>query len=682
MALGKKLFQITVMEKRELDKMTEIENESKVRQELKKRLIKLQDESAVVHSITVKTNQLEYENIAAIYVWWHAAQSIDGFLAQAYQPTKERQVYGESSGKLSFRRLLFLMYGLYALDKDNLDRKNRALVCLHLEFEKNYSLYEKDSVSKLAAYIKSQGGINKLIDTSDNSDKNKDEASAASPRSSASSNSRRQDDDQLISDETPFATYKPKIVAKITDIMRLTALGDEAVAFFIKNSANQSVTINPPIPTDKDGYAIAVIKRTASGYEVVSATGSMQSVKDVMISNYRTRYDAVPNSMRCILELLKTQSLPANLLKLYDKLTELSNQKRDDNTKRKVMRRVAYIASQQTLILSPTYSSSGVVTLAKLRNQLFEGEVVDCFMPTRCRKQLEQRLIAPNDFHMFKPTNNSLIHVFNYQGTASHMLRLENKVNSVDFLFTEFWPFETSMGDASKQLLFSSAYAERCPVQLDIPQSEFKKLAYDHVNKWLASYGDHFQRPANKILKFGIGANGFLLGFDWVNNTFRNEVSCDFDQPLAKSINYQATFLSKDLFLALHSIGDLQLIGDVHVSASENVVVFQYSTAAADYTVAVPTSNINKRNDDAFSIFVPMIQTSAVIDQVKDAHDIESDLLFEQALSKSRGPMTDAEIDKIIGIEPDNYDEIIEGYGLTVDEFDDDTEWVTVDESE
>lgn len=74
-----------------------------------------------------------------------------------------RRVFGEHSGELSFRRLLYLVYGIYGLDKDNLDRKNRALLRLHVEYERHHELYAKDAVTKLAGFIKSQGGINSLI---------------------------------------------------------------------------------------------------------------------------------------------------------------------------------------------------------------------------------------------------------------------------------------------------------------------------------------------------------------------------------------------------------------------------------------------------------------------------------------------------------------------------------------
>lgn len=105
-------------------------------QTIPKKLLKLQTECAAVQTLITKTNQLEYENLAAIYLWWRAASSVQRYLEDAYKPTLVRRVFRESSDELSFRRLLYLIYGIYSLDKDNLDRKNSALLRLHAAHEK------------------------------------------------------------------------------------------------------------------------------------------------------------------------------------------------------------------------------------------------------------------------------------------------------------------------------------------------------------------------------------------------------------------------------------------------------------------------------------------------------------------------------------------------------------------
>lgn len=663
---------------------------TKIKQALAKRLLKLQADSAAVQTVIAKTNQLEYENLADIYLWWRAALAIPGYLEEAYKPTLVRRVFGENTGELSFRRLLYLMYGIYGLDKDSLDRKNRALLGLHAEYEKNHELYAKDGVNKLAGFIKSRGGISSLIGSSATTAAQMAMSAAASdgnvsaagggthangggllaPRDNYSHTSGN-GSNQAASCATAAGankTYRTQPVPKITDALRVSTLADEAKAFYSQQPSSQVVNINPPLATDKHGYAVAVVKRTANGYEVISATEGGLNYKEIMVSAYSKRLDAVPYSVRCFLEVLKTQALPAQLLKLYDKLIEVGTEKRDDNSKRNSTRRIACLAQENMLLLSPTFATSGVVTMAKLKRSPFEGKAADCFMPTRTRKLLEHRLLAANDVHMFKPQNSEHVPAFDQPNLCSHLLRLDNKANAADFMFMEFWPFDVDMGNANQQLVFvqSLASSQRA-VTVDIAQSDFKTLIYDHIRPWLLSYGEHMTRPANKVLQLGMDASGFTLQFDWVNGAFRNQASSDFVQPLSVSGPAQANFLSKDLCLGLNGIADLRLTSDIQMAWSEDVLVLRYATDIADYTIAIPTTVAGRRKDTAFAVYAPSSHAQSDVGptvepfEAEDVKDAEDALLLELALGLTTGPMTDAEIEKLIGLQMDDYDDIAEG---------------------
>jgi hypothetical protein len=666
---------------------------TKIKEALAKRLLKLQADSAAVQTVIAKTNQLEYENLAAIYLWWRAALAPPGYLEEAYKPTMVRRVFGENTGELSFRRLLYLMYGIYGLDKDSLDRKNRALLGLHAEYKKNHELYAKDGVNKLAGFIKSRGGISSLIGSSATT-----AAQTASSATTSHANVSAADagthahgdglsatcDDygykksnggnQAASSTTPAGankTYRTQPVPKITDAMRVATLADEAKAFYAQQPSSQLVNINPPLATDKQGYAVAVVKRTATGYEVVSATEGGLDLKEVMVSAYSKRLDAVPYSVRYFLEVLKTQALPAPLLKLYDKLIDVGTEKHDDNSKRKSTRRVAYLAQENMLLLSPTFATSGVVTMAKLKRSPFAGDAADCFMPTRTRKLLEHRLLAANDVHMFKPQHSEHVPSFHQPGLCSHLLRLDNKANATDFMFMEFWPFEADMGNANQQLVFvQSLDSSQRAVTVDIAQSDFKTLIYDHIRPWLLSYGEHMTRPANKVLQLSMDAAGFTLQFDWVNGAFRNQASSDFAQQLTGSTSVQATCLSKDLCLALNGIADLPLTSDIQMAWSDDVLVLRYATDIADYTIAIPTTVAGRRKDTAFAVYAPSIlPQSSYEPTVKqlEAEGAEDALLLESALGSTAGPMTDAEIEKLIGLQMDDYDDITEGLDAIIE---------------
>lgn len=663
---------------------------AQLKQVLNKRLCLLQGESASVQTLIAKTNQREYENLSAIYVWWRMAATVDGYLDEALQPTLTRRVKNHTNDGTNFRRLLYLMYGNNGLLKDDLERKNAVLCGLHEEYEKNRQLYAKDGVNKLAGYIKSQGGMQGVINrNSQLVNPVVTNAATSAPQTQAQQNLPTPAVQQTQSSSVvhvpaasaapaTFTTYAPRISVKITDGMRQSALLDEAATFFSKQTIAQQLTISPPITTNEHGYGIALVKRNNAVYDLIGATDGTYAIRELLVSAYRKQYAALPQSMRCFFEIIKTQALPTNLQKYYDKLGELSAEKHEDNTRKKIQRRLMYVSSENMLVLSPTYSRSGVVTLAKLKGNPFENGANDCFMPTRCRKLIEQRMIANNDFNLFSPSNPSLVPRFNVEGLASHLLRLDNKADKGDFVFVEFWNFEEEMGAANEQLFFVPSYKDGCQAKLQVSKVDMQTLAYDHINKWLDSYGDHITRPANQIIEFGVDQNEFAIGFDFVNNAFRNHTSSMFQTKQSQPIKYVATFLAKDLCLALHSLGGLPLTTDIEIACSPDALVLSFSTEVADYTVAIPTTNGNKRRSNAFVTYAgsaspPVKQTFA------DESSIEDEQLFEAALAKSNASLSDSEIEKLLGFEADDYEEILEGWlpQAYEDDSEPDVEWTT-----
>ena len=132
------------------------ENMSLDKDELIHQLNDLQTDSQQVLQLVQSTRMREYTNLAQIYVWWTAAVKIEGLLEELYENTGTRRV-NETGAEISFRRLLHLVFIKSGIDKDALDRKNRALICIHEHYIKKKELYDNDAVTKLAGYVKSNG---------------------------------------------------------------------------------------------------------------------------------------------------------------------------------------------------------------------------------------------------------------------------------------------------------------------------------------------------------------------------------------------------------------------------------------------------------------------------------------------------------------------------------------------
>jgi hypothetical protein len=269
--------------------------------------------------------------------------------------------------------------------------------------------------------------------------------------------------------------------------------------------------------------------------------------------------------------------------------------------------------------------------------------------------------LSTNDFNLFAPSHDSVIPRFDRTGLASHLLRLDNKADAGDFIFVEFWQFEQQMGKACEQLLYVPSAVLDTIAKFSLPQTDLQTLATEHIDKWLASYGDHLTRPANALFELSINQDGFELGFDYVDDKFRNHVSSNFKTKQTGTFDYSATFLSKDLCLALHSIGDLQVQGDVELACTTQALILCFATEVADYTIVVPTTVGTKRNESAFTVYTASATDEVDLGALQD-HSHDDDVLFDQALAKSNTTLTDDEIEKMLGLQVDDYAEILESW--------------------
>ena len=646
-------------------------DKTSLEEKLTKRLVKLQEESAFGLALEIKTQKLENEILAGIYIWWRQASTIEGYLEKAWAHTKVKGVYKELE-ILSFRRLLYLMYGI-ALDKDSLSRKNFALLAIHYEYEKNSQLYAKDSVSKLSGFVGSRGGVDGLIKGSRNAQdlQNPQEESSSNLQTVGASKAKKAQTlgTKNLQPDSGTATqsneYGSRIVPlrkiDITDEARRRSLLGEAKQYFQHQQIKQSVEIKPPIRTNDDEFGVALFKRNGQAFDLLGSSINAPTLNEMLVYAYRKQLDALPEYWRCVIETIKTQSLPQNLLAVYDRLLELSYDKHEDKSRKRVERRLSFYADDNSVVLSPLFITSGVVSITKPKLKLFAGVVADCFMPTRCRKMIEHKLLSSHDWNMFTVSGEQAIPRYAGDGLPSNLLRLDNKANPGDFAFVEFWNFTEDSLETNPQLFFDLKQLPKCRTQFSLSATDLKAFVYEHVNEWLFSYGDNITRKSNQILQISIFADRINFEFDYVDKVFRNKVSFSVASKSDQSLEYSATFLSKDIALALHGIGDLGLISDVRVCCDNDYMALVFETSVAEHVIVVPTTNEFVRNTSAFTQRLGQL-SAPEIHQSMDEPDYEEELLLDTALKESNGVITDATIERLLGESPDDYDEITYGF--------------------
>jgi hypothetical protein len=646
-------------------------DKTSLEEKLSKRLVKLQEESAFGLELEIKTQKLENEILASIYIWWRQASTIEGYLEKTWAHTRVRVVHKEFE-ILSFRRLLYLMYGI-ALHKDPLSRKNFALLAIHAEYEKNSQLYAKDSVSKLSGFVGSRGGVDGLIKGSRNAQDLQTSREESSSNSQPVGTSKTKKTQSFGTKNLPLASgtatqpneYGRRIVPvrkiEITDEARRRSLLGEAKQYFQQQQIKQSVEIHPPIRTNDDEFGVALFKRNGQAFDLLGSSINAPTLNELLVYAYRKQLDALTEYWRCLIETIKTQSLPQNLLAVYDRLLELSYDKHEDKTRKRVERRLSFYADDNLVVLSPLFIASGVVSITTPKVPLFDGVVADCFMPTRCRKMIEHKLLASHDWNMFSVSGKQSIPRYARDGLPCHLLRLDNKAFPGDFAFVEFWNFTEDSLETNPQLFFDLKQLRKCRTQFSLSSTDLKAFVFEHVNEWLFSYGDNITRKSNQIFQISILADRINFEFDYVNKVFRNKVSFSVASNSDQSLHYSATFLSKDLALALHGIGDLGLASDVRVYCDNDYMAFGFETSVAEHVIVIPTTNEFIRSTSAFTQRLGQL-SAAEIHQSMDEPDYAEELLLDTALKESNGVITDATIERLLGESPDDYEEITYGF--------------------
>jgi len=129
---------------------------------LDQQLINLNQQAREERRLFSGAREAERGNIAEIYQWWRAARQVPGYLEQQYQQFNDLKRREVVKAGINFDRLLYLVYGLEGLTRDDKFNKIVVLNRIHNEFESNPLAYEHDATDKLTAWIVSQGGMTVL----------------------------------------------------------------------------------------------------------------------------------------------------------------------------------------------------------------------------------------------------------------------------------------------------------------------------------------------------------------------------------------------------------------------------------------------------------------------------------------------------------------------------------------
>jgi hypothetical protein len=573
-------------------------------------------------------NDIEYTNMASLYFWWREASTIEGFLEAEYVKLTTRKLR-TLTDSINFRGILLMFYGNMLGDTVSA-RKSRVLNALNKEFQKNPALYAKDGVKKLAQFIENSGGMVGLYDPANSElDAYEDEVEPEADDAAKTGSAKKR--------------YMEVVRVSISNDMRVRALIDDAKEYFTHSSKLQKVQISPELNAQTDDFVVIAAKKVNGSYEIIELSKNNKQLDAALVAAYRQQFGALPNSTRCVLETIKTQCLTQKAARHMDKaLLEPPSYHGEDAVYRKLpaKRRLIYSYERNELILSPIdfedeYGNivGGAVTIAKPKSQIFQSAPSDLYMPMMDRRVLEQRLIAPSDFNLFKASSEDAMKRHSkFDGDLSHLIRLDSKINNGDFIFVNFFGF----GDADKTLpqLVYNDVNDAAATKIKLPIDQMRKVAAGLAKTWMGDIGENINRQQHRFWDLQITEQGFAIDYDEIYGCYEREADVEFDTPLNVALRFEGTFFTHELVPALLTISELDIAGDVLLCLSDAGIVFEYATDAADYKICVPKWDFEgegRHQKNFFSLYTP--ETSAVDTEQFEFDDYELEADFHNGLA-------------------------------------------------
>ena len=576
-----------------------------------------------------KANDIEYTNMASLYFWWREASTIEGFLEAEYAKLTTRKLR-TLPDSINFRGILLKFYGNMLGDTVSA-RKSRVLNALNKEFQKNPALYAKDGVKKLAQFIENSGGMVGLYDPT-NSELNayEDEVEPEADDAATESVKKR---------------YMEVVHVSISNDMRTKALVDDAKEYFAHSNKLQKVQISPELNAQADDFVVIAARKVNDSYEIIELTKNDKQLNTALVTAYRQQYGALDNSTRCILETIKTQCLSQKAARHMDKaLVEPSTYHDAEASYKKISakRRLIYSPQRDELILSPIdyldengNMVGGAVTIAKPKTKIFENAVTDLYMPMMDRRVVEQRLIAPNDINLFKPSSaDTMYRHAKFDGDFSHLIRLDSKLNNGDFIFLNFFSFGDDYTKILPQLDYDTTNdAAATKVHLSVEQ--VRKISSAMAKAWMYDIGENINRARHRFWDLSISKDKVQIEFDEIEGVFLRADVVAFDTPLNVEINYNGTFFTHELVPALLTLGELDIVGNVVLQLSDAGMVLRYATDAADYKVCIPKWNYfadNRHHQNFVTLYEPESSSTNTEDFEFDEYELEDDFYKGLAL--------------------------------------------------
>ena len=599
----------------------------------KKRLLGIFDQLKIKCTNVLKTisnARFElYVGYADIYVWWRDAAKVEGLVDGLTEHLTSLKLYNVNHG-INFSPLLVVLFNNTLSDQER-NRGSRLINALHNEVTKNPELYRTDTVNKLAGYIKSVGGIVAATRLADKKHKG-DNASRV----------EQLERDQLdkIAEESALVAglgIKYRVLHRSDEIKakqvkehdKVQALSKAADEFWSDAAVNETVSFSGAVSVDKDGFANILIKQLGNGeYQVIDSNDDPKQTNASRVTAFRKQFQAVSNSLRPICEALRTQIEPWNMGGVKD-IVEVNPDDTLLGDEVYARNRLLHIHKSNEFLLSQPRMKSGVVTLVKPRSPVLEAVDFDVMMAPFSTRIAEARLIADMDFNLYEAKHADKIPVAKSNSFLfCHKLDVTSKIKGLKPITLLFKSFESDAAQKSTQPIYSESYDEKIEFNLDVSVGFIHAVTREFATPWTNDLGLNISRTAYNHLGLTFTESHLEINHTVEADNFKEHKVIRHAAGPSKVEMYSQAFLAKDILPVLVGMGNLPIEGNVSIKGGVDVLIFEFTTSAAAYFIAVPTFNAMKaeRSHAAFAQYIP---------QSRNLSAAEEEELYMQSLAEA-----------------------------------------------
>jgi hypothetical protein len=524
-------------------------------------------------AVYVSSTEKLYEGLARVYLWWREANKEQGLLDRLYKENgiQYKKVTGQ---KVNYSPLLRYLWNIESKTKGaTLQQWSKALNKLNDAFERG-SYFKKEPQLRIVEYIKSKGGLLKLAG-------------------------------YVIKEPSKEKKGGKRSKAKDGE-MQSTHL-EEGKSYFVNQAPPlTTIKLSEPLPvTDVEEFTLALLRKRNNSYELLSTVEDSKIIEQAVVDTYRRSASHMPNTVRLLTEIIGTQSLPKSIAEQGQKLAEKSKYKAEGTKEvRYQLRRLLYLASSSTFVLSANRSDCSVVTIARPRANIIDS-AEDVALAVGDRRFIEDDLIHTGDAAWFAADGKVLVPETE-EGPASHKLELINTVTKKK-RNVRFYPLPVYDSEASrKQAVLKAGVTAQPKYSATLTHKWLGRMNALFLSKWLTSKskGTKMTRDEYAVLELAFGKTMVTICHTYESDKFSHGDRIDFDDKVTGKGSVRSLVLSKDIVPVLKALVQMDIVGDVEVQADEKMVGFVFATECADYKIAVPCSTAKrKRIGDYFESY-------------------------------------------------------------------------------